>query len=128
MYSHSPSPQSLPDHSYNTLVNPNTLSGNLELCCLLLHHTELSTINEYYLLCSVLWGSGSLSLLLWRCWVCLHSFLTLAHFQLRTPFTNNMFNIMQYIYIYIYISALACHIVPHAHYIHYKSLSHFSQF
>ena len=88
-----PAPSSLPDYSYNTLVHPSTLSWNLLLCSLLLHQTELARIDSY---CAVVYcGEWFFVLVAVEVFGWLHSFLTLAHFELLTPFTKSMLNSMQ---------------------------------
>ena len=88
-----PAPSSLPDYSYNTILHPSALSLNLLLCSLLLHQTELTSIDSY---CAVVYcGEWFFVLVAVEVFGWLHSFLTLAHFELLTPFTKSMLNSMQ---------------------------------
>ena len=90
----SPGPSSLPDYSYNTLVHPSTLSCDLLLCSLLLHQIEMTSIDSY---CAVVYcGEWFFLLVAVEVFGWLHSFLTLAHFELLTTFTKSMLNSMQF--------------------------------
>ena len=71
----------------NTLVHLSTLSWNLLLCSLLLHQTELASIDSY---CAVVYsGEWFFVLVAVEVFGWMHSFLILAHFELWTPFTKS---------------------------------------